>query len=175
MNASTDAIPPDQEGSPIESRFMETSNFPAPNHLLDIWLAASDQTNQQLLLTQLISEEAEPVIKSIIQYKLHSSHQAVDTQDLRSEVIVKLLQSLQRIKTGQDQKDISNFRNYVAVIAHNTCAEYFRHKSPNRHRLKDRLRVSPRYPIASPQHCAPVPAKGFINVGADSDKNATRG
>ena len=109
-----------------------------------MWLTTADQAEAQKLLATLITEQAEPVIKNIVSYKLRTGvgygRMLEDAEDLCSEIILKVLTVLQQVKTVPPQQTIQAFRNYVAVIAHNTCAEYLRHRSPQRQRLKDKIR-----------------------------------
>ena len=115
--------------------------------LLHPYLQEKNEERSQLLLTQLIAEEIDPIIKRIIVYRLGVmtnrtggwwSDQQI--QDLRGEVLVRILTKLRDLKRGTSEKAIKDFRSYAAVITHNVCSEHLRRQNFQYSRLKDHLR-----------------------------------
>jgi len=111
------------------------------------YIYATNEADSDCLLSALISECIEPVIKQVIRSKLHvyfdpegrSSHNP-DAEDLYSETLVQLLARLKECKDSPNDKSIGNLRSYVAVTSYHTCYEYLRLKYPQRHNLKNKLR-----------------------------------
>jgi DNA-directed RNA polymerase specialized sigma24 family protein len=115
--------------------------------LLLPFLHATDEEDSQRLLTQLLSDHADPIIKSIVRRKLHlpfghlsDSRLSEDADELSSEILVQVLSRLSDFKEKPDEKYINNFRSYVAVIAYSVWHEHLRQKYPQRHMLKNKLR-----------------------------------
>jgi RNA polymerase sigma factor (sigma-70 family) len=115
--------------------------------LLLPYIQAADEAESERLVTAIVSEYAEPVIRQVIGSKLrvrfdrqgHASHNP-DAEDLYSETLVQLLARLKECKLSPVEKAIGNLRSYAAVISYHTCYEYLRLKNPQRHSLKNRLR-----------------------------------
>jgi hypothetical protein len=119
----------------------------AADALLRSFLNATDEAESQALLTRLISEYAEPIIKEILEYKLHVhfkysqyGSQLQDAEDVRSEVVLRLLKRLRDEKKPGARKDIRDVCAYVAVTTFHTYYEHLRKKHLQRWRLKDKLR-----------------------------------
>jgi RNA polymerase sigma factor (sigma-70 family) len=115
------------------------------DHLLVPFLHATEESQQ--VLEHLVSERAEPIVKSIIRHKLRiffnragERGQEQEAEDVYGDVIVQLLERLREFKSSPVAKAIGNFRSFVAVITYNVCYEYLRRKHPQRHSLKNKLR-----------------------------------
>ena len=126
----SDEVPLPLTGGDAERNLIPATEIMLADQLLRLWLTTADQAEAQKLLATLITEQAEPVVKNIVSYKLRTGvgygRMLEDAEDLCSEIILKVLTVLQQVKTVPPQQTIQAFRNYVAVIAHNTCAEYLR-------------------------------------------------
>ena len=107
--------------------------------LLSPYLNARSDAESDSLLTTLLVEHADPVIRKIIGRKLSDCFRHQESEDVHGEVVTQLLERLRLCKAGSDAA-IQDFRNYVAVTAYNACHEYLRNKYPERRRLKNRLR-----------------------------------
>src|ERR1051325_6482690 len=114
------------------------------DQLYQSFLQTTDEAESQSLLTRLLSECADPVIKEIIAYKLRAAFDgARDTQeaeDIYHNVVISLLTRLRACQQQSEANRIGNFRSYVATITYNACANHLREKYPQRHILKNRLR-----------------------------------
>jgi RNA polymerase sigma factor (sigma-70 family) len=121
---------------------MEQSPSKIDALLEPLLLASSDERADQLL-SQLINDHAEPVIKGVIRYKLHlNSHRAThraEADDLYQEALLQLLAQLRQFRTQPDARPIADVRGMAAVIAHRTCSGWMRRQFPERHAFKNRL------------------------------------
>ena len=110
--------------------------------LLEPLTRASEEQADELL-SQLITNHAEPVIKGVIRFKLrlnpYQETQRAETDDIHQEVVLQLLAQLQRFRKLPEGHPISDLRGMAAVIAHRTCARWMRRQFPERHALKNRL------------------------------------
>ena len=106
--------------------------------LLKQYLEAHDPSQAEALLTALVFDAASPVIRRTVTRRLISAPQQ-DREDVTGDVILDLVSRLTRLKESGDLP-IERFVAYVAVAAHNGCDQYLRHRYPQRHRLKNRLR-----------------------------------
>ncbi|HWC99820.1 MAG TPA: hypothetical protein VG456_23830 [Candidatus Sulfopaludibacter sp.] len=106
--------------------------------LLRSYLDAPDAAQAEALLAALIFDAASPVIRRTVGRRLMSAPEQ-DREDVAGDVILDLVSRLQRLKESGDVP-IERFTGYVAVAAHNGCDQYLRHRYPQRHRLKNRLR-----------------------------------
>jgi DNA-directed RNA polymerase specialized sigma24 family protein len=96
------------------------------------------------LLCELIATHAEPVIQQVFRSKLRGGRGGVgnhvEAEDLRSDVLVRLLQRLRESMADPARDAILSFKSYVATTACNVCYEYLRQKYPRRWMLKRRVR-----------------------------------
>ena len=113
--------------------------------LLLPFLEAANQAEE--LLAALVSEIADPIIRSTLCHKLRvslrpsdGSLQNQDALDLAQAIRALIISELCHLKANQGQRAIGDFRQYVAVKAYSACADYFRRKHPERWRLKNALR-----------------------------------
>jgi len=120
---------------------------PTIDPALTPFINAQDETASDQALQQVLIEEAEPLINSIVRSKLQTSriyrgpeNERGDLDDLCGEVIVRLVKRLLELKANPDRNPVSNLRGYVTTMTQNACDEYLRDKYPERHRLKNRLR-----------------------------------
>ena len=116
--------------------------------LLLPFLDSEDQDASELLLADLLCAHAEPLINRIIRSKLHvslspaqGSHQNQDALEIAGDVRAQILSELRKLKTDPERRPIHDFAGYVAIKTHSACADYFRHKNPQRRRLRDLLRT----------------------------------
>lgn len=127
------------------------SEHVATPHRIDPLLLPFLQTRNMVeadtLLTQILTEHAEPVIKGIIRKKLGVTLSPSDGRlenqealEVESDCLAALLTELNEVKSNSDSKTINNFRSYVAVITFHVCYKHLRQKNPQRRQLKDRLR-----------------------------------
>jgi hypothetical protein len=111
------------------------------------FLQARNEADSESLLARLVSEYADPVIKSILKRKLGVSLTLVDGSynnqnalEIVSDVHALLLSQLHHLKRQPATATINNFRGYVAIKTYSAYNAYLRRKHPRRWRLKNRLR-----------------------------------
>jgi hypothetical protein len=115
--------------------------------LLLPFLCAKGEAESDELLSQLISEQVEPVITKIIRNKLRvpltgaeGSERNQDALELAGDLRATILSELRGLKAGSNRKAINNLQQYVAIKAYSACTDYFREQHPQRWRLKNSLR-----------------------------------
>jgi hypothetical protein len=119
---------------------------PKNDAILVPFLEAADDGESSRLLEGLLCNNADPLIREIVGYKLRNSisvastGESADAEDVCGEVLAQLVARLQELKTSPEEKAILNFRGYVAGMAYNACDDYLRGKYPQRSALKARLR-----------------------------------
>lgn len=111
------------------------------------YLQTLEDAESQRLVSVLISEHAEPVIKKIVNYKLlsrrgdgHADNRHFEVEEVHGEIVVQLLQRLRNLKIDYAVRPINDFRGYVATVAYNACDRFVSRKYPQRRRLKNGLR-----------------------------------
>jgi DNA-directed RNA polymerase specialized sigma24 family protein len=103
-------------------------------------LTGDEEVND--LLSHLIADHAEPVIRGIIRHKLHLSQHGPEqttVEDLSQETILQLVTTLQRFRSQPETQPIADLRGLAAIIAHRTCSRWMRQNFPERHAFKNRL------------------------------------
>jgi RNA polymerase sigma factor (sigma-70 family) len=106
--------------------------------LMQRYLDASAQSDEDALLAELVFENAAPVIRKTIARRLMGSSEQ-DRDDVAGDVTLDLITRLKKLKR-EGGVPIERFIAYAAVSAHNGCDQYLRQRYPQRHRLKNRLR-----------------------------------
>jgi len=116
------------------------------DQLLLPYLQASDESERQQHLDELLLIRAAPVVRQALRQKLgfHVDQRGVnphnqDAEDLFQEIMAKVMQTLHDLR-NPSAKTIQNLKQYVARIATNACHDVLRTKSPARARLKNNLR-----------------------------------
>jgi RNA polymerase sigma factor (sigma-70 family) len=117
------------------------------DQLLLPYLQASDESERQQRLDELLMVHAVPVVRQALRRRLGfyvdqrgiNAHNQ-DAEDLYQEVMTKVVQALHDLRNPSAKTDIQNLKQYVARIASNACNDVLRTKSPARARLKNNLR-----------------------------------
>src|SRR6266571_1949913 len=114
--------------------------------LLQPYVTATDESERQRHLDELLIVYASPVVRQTLRQKLglHVNQLGVnpynpDAEDLYHEAIAKVIEVLTALPTGP-RTEIEDFEKYVARIAINACLDYIRTRSPARTRLKYSVR-----------------------------------
>jgi RNA polymerase sigma factor (sigma-70 family) len=118
------------------------------DQLLLPYLQASDESERQERLDELLSLYAAPVIRNTLRLKLGfyvdqsgASAYNPDAEDLYQEIMAKIIKALNDLQSESKRSEIERFRDYVFRVAGNACVTFLRTKSPARRRLKDNVRV----------------------------------
>jgi hypothetical protein len=116
------------------------------NELMLLFLKATDQAEEHLLLEQIVGEHARPLLTNIIRGKLRlstarSDHNSElqDSEDIIADVLLQLVKRLRDAKSNPHKAPLNDVTSYVAVAARNAFSTYVRSKHPERSRLKDRI------------------------------------
>ena len=84
-----DDVPVLLAGEDAERNLIPATEIMLADQLLRLWLTTADQAEAQKLLATLITEQAEPVVKNIVSYKLRTAagygRMLEDAEDLCSE------------------------------------------------------------------------------------------
>lgn len=110
------------------------------------WKTANEAEREEIL-SELLLQEAPPLIRKVLRQRLGFylnplgvNSQQPEAENLYQDILTKLLQRSQDWLADTDKNAIHNYRNLVITIATNACHDYLRAKSPNRARLKNKLR-----------------------------------
>jgi RNA polymerase sigma factor (sigma-70 family) len=111
------------------------------------FLLATDEQEEELILSRLISEHVEPIIRQVLRSKLQfyldgrtRKTWSPDVEEVFNEVQLHLLKRLRELKEDSAAGSVGNLHSYVATVARHTCDEYLRRKYPRRRQLKDKVR-----------------------------------
>ncbi|CAN5882628.1 hypothetical protein BH18ACI4_BH18ACI4_00660 [soil metagenome] len=117
------------------------------DQLLQPYLQASDESERQRHLDELLLVHAAPVVRQALRRRLgfYVSQRGInphnqDAEDLYQEIMTKIVQTLQDLRNPSSKTSIENLQHYVARTASNACNDVLRTKSPARARLKNNLR-----------------------------------
>jgi DNA-directed RNA polymerase specialized sigma24 family protein len=108
------------------------------------YLEATDERVEELLLSRIICEEVDPIIKRALKYKLRSSfnhpeasYDHAEIEEVYHDIRLSLLKKLRDLKQAPFNHPISNLQSYISTTAQHICNEYLRRKYPYRRQLKD--------------------------------------
>ncbi len=117
------------------------------DQLLLPYLQASDESERQRHLDELLLVHAAPVVRQALRRRLgfYVNQRGInphnqDAEDLYQEIMAKIVQSLHDLRNPSSKTDIENLQQYVARTASNACNDVLRTKYPARARLKNNLR-----------------------------------
>lgn len=117
------------------------------DQLLLPYIEATNESERQERLDELILIHAAPVIRKVLRFKLgfHLSHQGTnrdnhEAEDLYHETLSKIVQTLNDLRSSSRPTEIKNFTHYVSGVAANACIDFLRARSPAKYRLKHNIR-----------------------------------
>jgi RNA polymerase sigma factor (sigma-70 family) len=117
------------------------------DQLLLPYLQASNESERQQHLDELLMVHAAPVVRQALRRRLgfYVDQRGInphnqEAEDLYQEAMTKIVQALHDLRTPSAKTDIKNLKQYVGRIASNACNDVLRTKSPARARLKNNLR-----------------------------------
>ncbi|MCI0407212.1 MAG: hypothetical protein L0191_01395 [Acidobacteria bacterium] len=119
--------------------FLE-SQASALDAVLQSFLRATEESETQSLLGELISRYADPVCRRIVRARLSHGRGAQEADDVWADVRLRLLQRLRNLKTRPQERPIRDFLGYVAVVTYRAVDEHIRQRHPQRWRLKNQIR-----------------------------------
>src|SRR5215813_6545881 len=108
-------------------------------HWLQTLLTRGEEAAESALAL-LIETHIEPVIRSVIRFKLRLDPGArADEADLAQEALARWLAELRKLGAEPDSRSISDARGLAATITYRVCYGWLRRRSPRRHALRNRL------------------------------------
>ena len=111
--------------------------------LLEPWLQmfrTQGEETAEPALALLIERHIEPVIRSVIRFKLRLAPAGrADESDLAQEALAQWLTELRKLSAEPDNRSISDARGLAATITYRVCCGWLRRRSPRRHALRNRL------------------------------------
>jgi DNA-directed RNA polymerase specialized sigma24 family protein len=117
------------------------------DQLLLPYLHATDESERQQHLDELLMVHAAPVVRQALRRKLgfYVDQRGInphnqEAEDLYQEAMTKIVQALHDLRTPSAKTDIKNLKQYLGRVASNACNDVLRTKSPARARLKNNLR-----------------------------------
>lgn len=111
-------------------------NFIGTKSLLVSFTETDDDEIRCEVLSRLTAHAA-LIVERIIAYKTRGGE---DSEEIFGDVMLQLVGRLQRLREGNEEREISDFDSYVAVVTYNACDRFLSRKYPNRRRLKNGLR-----------------------------------
>jgi DNA-directed RNA polymerase specialized sigma24 family protein len=108
--------------------------------LLAPLLGAHNDEERKERTAALLAEHAMPVIDAILAARLRQLGTSAALEDLRGDVVVRLLNRLQRLLSDPVGGAISSFRGYAAVVAYHRLDDLIRRTQPGRVALGNRVR-----------------------------------
>lgn len=109
--------------------------------LVTQFLSAESEDRQQEVISRLLAEHAYGRIDGILAARFRqSSLPRHHRDDIRSEILVRLIHRLSQLATGTKTDPIASFPDYVAVVAFNTFDDFVRKAFPLRTKLRNRIR-----------------------------------
>ena len=115
------------------------------NALLLRYLQSGDDELIRALESQLLCEEAAPIIRTVLKQKQRRLHVhaegciAQNLEDIYGTTVLEVLMRLRELKKNANAAAIDNFQAYVAAITYRVWSEYVRKNEPWRASLKKRL------------------------------------
>jgi RNA polymerase sigma factor (sigma-70 family) len=117
------------------------------DQLLLPYLQATDDSERQQCLDELLLLHAAPVVRKILRSRLgfHVSQQGAnrknqEAEDIYQGTLTKIVQKLHDLIISSSRTEIENFRRYVTRIAINACNDFLRARSPGKYRFKHNIR-----------------------------------
>ncbi|HEY0156882.1 MAG TPA: hypothetical protein VGF28_06260 [Thermoanaerobaculia bacterium] len=98
---------------------------------------ATDTAAREALLEELLTVDAPPVIEGALNRR-HASIGRGDRDDLRAQVLVRLLRRLARY--DEQEKPIERFEDYVAIVTYHVVDDYVRTCNPQGAFAANRIR-----------------------------------
>ncbi len=150
--------------------------------LLQTFLQEQDERRAQELLAGLVRDQAAPVIVRVLGGKRplppgSSAFAVVDPSEVEAQVIVQLVDRLQRLRGDPSPAGIRDFRGYVAAVARRAWAQQLRELQPERETLRNRIRYllghRPGFARIEDDRRGPLAALAGRNGGASKRKAST--
>jgi len=146
------------------------------------YLREKDEAAARLLLGELVSRQADPIIKDVIarQTRTDAGRRATagrrqEVAEIQGETVLQVVTRLEALREGDTARadaPIADLRGYVARLALRNCQFWLRRQFPRRARLRNRLR----YLLSHDARflLRPAPGEGWLCGLADRDVRSMR-
>jgi hypothetical protein len=115
--------------------------------LLTPYLDAGSDRGAEKQLGLLLEQTAFPIVDRVLHTKLGSSQKSAasdekrkDMEDLRGEIVLRLIARLRSLRRGSPGQEIANFPGYVAETAYRAVNGHWRKVYPRRFSLENQVR-----------------------------------
>jgi hypothetical protein len=116
------------------------------SELLLRYLQTEDEELSLTLESQLLCNEAEPIIRKVLRQKLRGAavrpegdRSSASLDDMYSAAVLEVLMRLRELRRSGTSAAIGNFQGYVAAITYRVWSEWLRKNEPWRASLKKKL------------------------------------
>ena len=108
---------------------------------LSAYLNASDELSRGQELERLLTDEVQPKAQAVLDGYLRSDWPLApqDLEDLRGHITLRVLRKL-RAAMVFEEESVQNLEAYVVTLTRNAVRDFMRRRSPERTRMKSRLR-----------------------------------
>jgi hypothetical protein len=115
----------------------------ASDPILDDVLHAPTEELRQEAIAELLSAHVYRRVDQVLAGRFRrSSIRADQREDVRAEILLKLVNRLRRLVSHPDGEPLQSFADYVSVVAFNTFDDFVRRAYPLRTKLKNRIRYA---------------------------------
>lgn len=114
------------------------------------YLEARDEAEAKRHLGRLLEAVAFPVLDGVLRSKLGSAQMSgsagsaraprEESEDLRGEMVARLIEKLARVREGDRDEAIGDFRAYAGTIAYSVVNQHWRRQYPRRFSLENQVR-----------------------------------
>ena len=109
--------------------------------LLRPFLESPDEESARVCLSDLLERHASPLVRDVVRGQISDrSGGSADAGDVHSGVLLRLTAHLWSLRSEPRAEPLASFSGYVAAAAHNACHAFFRHRYPQRSRLRNKVR-----------------------------------
>jgi RNA polymerase sigma factor (sigma-70 family) len=108
---------------------------------LAAYLTAADECARGRELERILTDEVQPRVRAVVRTYVHADWpiDAYDVDDIVGQVTLRVLRKL-RAATVLEEESVQNIEAYVTTLTKNSVRDVMRRRSPERTRVKSRLR-----------------------------------
>jgi hypothetical protein len=113
------------------------------------YLHEKDEASARRLLDEIVTQQADPIIKGVIarQKRSESGRRVTgrrpETEEIQGEIVLQLVARLEALRASDSERaaaPIADLRDYVSSLASESCQSWLRRSFPRRARIRNHLR-----------------------------------
>ena len=113
------------------------------------YLHEKDEESARRLLGEIVSQQADPIIKGVIARQKRSetgrrvTGRKPEAEEIQGEIVLQLVARLEALRASDSERaaaPIPDLRDYVASLASESCQSWLRRSFPRRARIRNHLR-----------------------------------